>query len=167
MAGATLTQSLGVQTIYAPSTQSLPVIECGDKKGKKGEKRNVTAGDFDTEILISSSKSNSGLRDIGKLCPMFSGIWTLPGSSRQSEGAETFFPVCITNFYHLKALRSCLRDVNPNESWLTVVFHHLQYPCTLDPQILEINPQRHFSKALNQFFLLLIHYPSSHCNHWF
>lgn len=105
MAGATLTQLSGVQTIYAPSTHSLPVIECAIKKGKKGERKGGAAGEFDAEILVGSPESNSGLRDVGKLCPMFSGIWTPPGSVRQSECVQTFFPVSFSlGSWHLKLL---------------------------------------------------------------
>lgn len=87
LAGATLTKSSGLQVVYAPSTHSLPVIECvagnGENKG----------GEFDAEVTITSQDSNSGLRDVGKLCPMFNSIWTL--SKHSGEGAA-FLPVSFT-----------------------------------------------------------------------
>lgn len=97
VAGATLTKSSGVQTVYAPLTQSLPAIECGGKRERKS-KDGKNDGGFDAEILVSNPVLNSGLRDVGKLCPIFGGIWTLPGNGRQSEDVETFFPVSLHCF---------------------------------------------------------------------
>lgn len=50
---------------------------------------------FDAEILVSSPVLKSGLRDVGKLCPMFGGIWAFPGIGKQNEDVEMFFPVSL------------------------------------------------------------------------
>jgi hypothetical protein len=110
--GATLTKESGRQTIYAPSTGPLPVIECNRFKGK-AEGRDQR---FDAEIIVADL--NSGLRDIGKIFPLFKSIWTPAGTkSKGTEETVSFFPVRLSALNHRQLLTTRV-----------VVLHHLPRP---------------------------------------
>ncbi|KAF8431848.1 hypothetical protein BGX38DRAFT_1277063 [Terfezia claveryi] len=79
--GATLTPSSGTHEVWAPSTHALPVIEA--LPSKRERKIQEKDGEFDTEIVVS--KFNSGIRDIGRLWPMFGGVWAPPNTSNKED----------------------------------------------------------------------------------
>ncbi|KAI5842462.1 hypothetical protein DFP73DRAFT_480220 [Morchella snyderi] len=91
--GATLTKESGRQTIYAPSTGPLPAIECNRFKGEAEGKDQR----FDAEVIVTDL--NSGLRDIGKIFPLFKGIWTPAGTKpKGTEETVSFFPLFSTTY---------------------------------------------------------------------
>lgn len=91
--GATLTKESGRQTVYAPSTGSLPVIECNKLKSNAREEDQQ----FDAEIVVTGNGRKSGLADIGQTAPMFGGIWS-PARTKAERMEEncSFFPLFTT-----------------------------------------------------------------------
>jgi len=81
ISGAKLTRESGYYQVFAPSTHALPEIACVKVKGK-GEGP-------DTEVLIT--KTESGLRDLGRTCPVANGIWAPVGGG--GGGGRSFHPV--------------------------------------------------------------------------
>lgn len=79
--GATLTPSSGTHEVWAPSTHALPVIEALPRK--TGDKVQEKDGEFDAEIVVG--KFNSGIRDIGRLWPMFGGVWAPPNTTNKED----------------------------------------------------------------------------------
>lgn len=75
ISGAKLTRESGYHQVFAPSTHALPEIACVKVKGA------------DTEILIT--KTESGLRDLGRTCPVANGIWAPVGGG----SGRSFHPV--------------------------------------------------------------------------
>lgn len=78
-------------TIYAPTTQALPVIEALPNAAvpKKRSKSKPTV--FDAVILITSY--HSSILNIGKLCPTFNNIWTISSTSTNKYRGFSFQPV--------------------------------------------------------------------------
>ncbi|KAA8910548.1 hypothetical protein FN846DRAFT_904962 [Sphaerosporella brunnea] len=83
ISGAKLSDSSPKQTIYAPTTHALPVIEAPSKRRRDGSEKYLGA-----EIRITSH--HSGLADIGKLCPTFNGVWKRPSKDHDSR---SFSPI--------------------------------------------------------------------------
>ncbi|KAI5790613.1 hypothetical protein DFH27DRAFT_603036 [Peziza echinospora] len=80
--GTTLGSESGTNVVYAPITHALPVIEA-----LKSERRRLDGEKFDA--IISVGCSNSGLKDVGRICPLFGRIWRPPGV----ESEDTFYPL--------------------------------------------------------------------------
>ncbi|KAF8465958.1 hypothetical protein BDZ91DRAFT_794528 [Kalaharituber pfeilii] len=89
IAGATITPQFGIQTVFAPSTHALPVIEAVEslperkrKKGKKrrggGKKEEEEEEEAEGEVVIEVGCCETGLRGIGGLCPMFAATLLAP-----------------------------------------------------------------------------------------
>ncbi|KAF8423825.1 hypothetical protein EV426DRAFT_711063 [Tirmania nivea] len=79
--GATLTPSSGTHRIWAPSTHALPVIEA--LPSKRGDRVQEKKGGVDAEIVVG--RFNSGIRDIGRVWPMFGGVWAPPNATNKEE----------------------------------------------------------------------------------
>ena len=84
--GTTLGPESGTNVVYAPITHALPVIEA-----LKSEKRRLDGETFDAIIAVGCS--DSGLKDVGRICPLFGRIWKPPGV----ESEDTFYPVRYLN----------------------------------------------------------------------
>ncbi|KAF8541920.1 hypothetical protein BDD12DRAFT_877517 [Trichophaea hybrida] len=84
ISGAKLSPSSPTQTIYAPMTHALPVIEAILSK----RKQTTNSGTPGAEIRITNH--HSGILEIGKLCPTFNTIWK--GSSKDL-GGNSFAPI--------------------------------------------------------------------------
>ncbi|KAG0633026.1 hypothetical protein HOY80DRAFT_1108276 [Tuber brumale] len=79
ISGATLTRHSGCCQVFAPSTHALPEIACVKVK-KKGE-------GSDAEILVTQTES--GIRNLGRTCPVANGIWAPAGG----DGRRSFHPL--------------------------------------------------------------------------
>ncbi|KAF3307955.1 Polynucleotide 5'-hydroxyl-kinase grc3 [Orbilia oligospora] len=91
--GAVVETSVSFNVI-APSTQALPVIECAPKsKKRKVEKPARKDGGYDA--IFSLHSTQSGLNDIGRICPRFDRIWKPPLTSTivKSKGSDSFTPI--------------------------------------------------------------------------
>ncbi|KAK6516677.1 Polynucleotide 5'-hydroxyl-kinase grc3 [Arthrobotrys conoides] len=91
--GAILETSASIDVI-APSTQALPVIECAPKsKKRKVEKPARKDGEYDA--IFSLHSTQSGLNDVGRICPRFDRIWKPPLTSTvvKSKAADSFTPI--------------------------------------------------------------------------
>jgi len=74
--------------IFAPSTHSLPSIEC-QKKSKKRRLDGTTDDLYDAAFTIHNS--SSGLHNIENVCPIFNGIWQAGRAG--NAGSESYTPV--------------------------------------------------------------------------
>ncbi|KAK6357152.1 Polynucleotide 5'-hydroxyl-kinase grc3, variant 2 [Orbilia javanica] len=91
--GAILETSASLDVV-APSTQALPVIECAPKsKKRKVDKAASKNGGFDA--IFSLQSTQSGLNDIGRICPRFDRIWKPPltSTSVKSRASDSFTPI--------------------------------------------------------------------------
>lgn len=94
ISGAILSESTPTQTVYAPMTHALPVIEAPSSKRKR------TASEKPTGAEIRITSHHSGLLDIGKLCPTFNTIWRGPS---KNTTAHTFAPI-FTSFSNIPTI---------------------------------------------------------------
>ena len=90
--GARLTAASGVRTVYAPSTHSVPEIECVGERGEGGDARGgARETGYDAEVVIR--EQDSGIRGAGRICPGFGGIWAPPAGGGSSIPGSSFHPV--------------------------------------------------------------------------
>ncbi|KAG0131576.1 hypothetical protein HOY82DRAFT_333133 [Tuber indicum] len=83
ISGAKLTRQSGCCQVFAPSTHALPEIACVKVK-RKGE-------DSDAEVLVTQTES--GIRNLGRTCPVANGIWVPVGG----DGGRSFHPLFTTS----------------------------------------------------------------------
>ncbi|CUS12268.1 unnamed protein product, partial [Tuber aestivum] len=83
ISGARLTSESGHCQVFAPSTHALPEIACVKAK-EKGEGSGA-------EILLT--QTDSGVRDLGRTCPVANGIWPPAGG----DGGRSFQPLFTTS----------------------------------------------------------------------
>ncbi|KAF3908461.1 hypothetical protein ABW21_db0203188 [Orbilia brochopaga] len=80
--GAILDSSSTPLDVIAPSTQALPVIECAPKS----KKRKVDARDGEYDAVFSIRHIETGLREVGRICPRFDKIWRSPSTTETITG---------------------------------------------------------------------------------
>ncbi|KAK6536394.1 Polynucleotide 5'-hydroxyl-kinase grc3 [Arthrobotrys megalospora] len=91
--GAILEASASLD-IVAPSSQALPVIECAPKS-KKRKVDKIASKDGEYDAIFSLQSTQSGLNDIGRICPRFDRVWKPPLTSTvvKSKASESFTPI--------------------------------------------------------------------------
>lgn len=104
--GAVLTQESEPQTIYAPMSHALPVIEALPNQ-------QLYEDAFDVKLSITTH--HSGILRIGKLCPLFTTLWT----STSAEPTDFSFRPIFKSSANIPVLSvpqewdSALLDLNP------------------------------------------------------
>ncbi|KAK6509400.1 Polynucleotide 5'-hydroxyl-kinase grc3, variant 2 [Arthrobotrys musiformis] len=92
--GAILETSASIDVI-APSTQALPVIECAPKSKKRKVDKAAARKDGEYDAIFTLRNTQSGLNDIGRICPRFDRIWKPPLTSTtvKSRASGSFTPI--------------------------------------------------------------------------
>jgi len=89
ISGAKLSSTSPMQTIYAPMTHALPVIEAHSSKRKQTTNSSTPS----TEIRVTNHYS--GILEIGKLCPTFNTIWKGPSKDQGGNSFASLFTSAV------------------------------------------------------------------------
>ncbi|KAK6349972.1 Polynucleotide 5'-hydroxyl-kinase grc3 [Orbilia brochopaga] len=89
--GAVLDSSSSALDVVAPSTQALPTIECAPKS----KKRKVDTRDGEYDAVFSVQSLQTGLSEVGRICPRFDRIWRPPVTTTTITGGKADSFTCL------------------------------------------------------------------------